>query len=192
MIGGALLFCLFSVLRPRVEWIYAPRAKHADAKHAPPLTTPGFFGWWPPIKAVSEQDLVEKIGLDAVVFLRFLKMLRNIFLCLTVLGCGVLIPVNLAAPNQHAPSGSQLSDVYVFIRITPSYIYGNILWAYVILLYAFNIVIYYFLWRNYGIITKLRRAYFESADYRSSLHSRTLLVGHEPLTAQVQPLILSS
>ena len=44
---------------------------------------------------MKEQDLVEKIGLDAVIFLRFLRMIRNMFVVLTILGCVILIPVTV-------------------------------------------------------------------------------------------------
>lgn len=43
---------------------------------------------------------MEKIGLDAVIFLRFLRMVRNIFLVLSVFGCGILIPVNLIGGSK--------------------------------------------------------------------------------------------
>lgn len=34
---------------------------------------------------------MEEIGLDAVVFIRFLRMIRGIFHILTIFGCGILI-----------------------------------------------------------------------------------------------------
>ena len=34
---------------------------------------------------------MEEIGLDAVVFMRFLHMIRSIFHILTIFGCGILI-----------------------------------------------------------------------------------------------------
>jgi hypothetical protein len=49
---------------------------------------------------VNESDLVEKVGLDAVIFLRFLRMLRNIFAVLTVVGLTLLIPVTLVGGSS--------------------------------------------------------------------------------------------
>lgn len=46
---------------------------------------------------VREAALVEEIDVDATVFLQFLKMSRNIFLSLTVVGCDMLIPVALTS-----------------------------------------------------------------------------------------------
>ncbi|KAE9973342.1 hypothetical protein BLS_003633 [Venturia inaequalis] len=105
---------------------------------------------------IEEQELVEKIGLDAVVFLRFLRMLRNIFLILAVIGCAVLIPINVT--GGHALY-SQWNNIATLMKFTPQYIFGQKFWAYVILAYVFQALV---------------------QDYRSSLHSRTLLVTHLP------------
>ena len=67
------------------------------------------------VKDVKEQELVEKIGLDAVLFLRFLKMIRDIFLVLTVFGCGILIPVTVVGGHgfyEHFNSVATLMKVY--------------------------------------------------------------------------------
>lgn len=102
-------------------------------------------------------------------------MLRNIFLILTIIGCAVLIPTTLSSP-AYVPSGENISDIYAFMRLTPQYLGGNVLYVYIVLAYVFTAVIFYFLWRSYRAVTRLRRTYFESADFRNSLHSRTLLV----------------
>ncbi|KAF2192555.1 hypothetical protein K469DRAFT_731063 [Zopfia rhizophila CBS 207.26] len=128
--GG--LFFVLCFIRPRNPNVYAPRAKHADEKHALLPMSRKPFGWFRAIKGVKEQELVEKIGLEAVMFLRFLRMLRNIFIVLTIFGCGILIHVDVGT-------------VCAFIFL------------------------------NYRAVLKLR-TYFNGSDYKSSLHSRTLLV----------------
>lgn len=169
--GG--LFLLFIYLRPRNSTIYARRAKHADSKHAPPPLEKSLFAWTGSVKKIEEQELVEKIGLDAVVFLRFLRMLRNIFLILAVIGCAVLIPINVT--GGHALY-SHWNNVATLMKFTPQYIFGQKFWAYVILAYVFQALVFFFIWRNYKSVLRLRRTYFNSQDYRSSLHSRTLMV----------------
>ena len=178
--GLCFLFCL---LRPRNSAVYAPRAKHADKRHAPPPIDKGFLSWIKPIRDVKEAALVEEIGVDAVIFLRFLKMTRNIFLCLTVVGCGMLIPIAVTGGSTYY---SQWKDIAVLMKITPQYIFGTRFWAYVIFAYAADIVIMFFLFVNYRAVTRLRRTYFESQDYQNSLHSRTLLVRHIPKAARTE------
>ena len=118
---------------------------------------------------------MEKIGLDAVVFLRITRMLRNMFLVLGLLGIAVMIPVNITQGNKSITNG-----LNAFSIMTPLYVWGRGLWAQVILAYLMDLVVMYFLWHNYRRIHKLRRAYFESPDYQRSLHARTLLIRDIP------------
>jgi hypothetical protein len=64
------------------------------------------------------------------------------------------------------------------MKFTPQYIFGPKFWAFVICSYLFQGTVCGFLWWNYRAVYRLKRAYFESADYQQSLHSRTLLVRH--------------
>lgn len=113
------------------------------------------------------------MGLDAVIFLRFLRTCRNIFLVLTIFGCGILIPVNLApGSNIYQAYG----NVAILMRFTPQYIFGSRFWAYVACAYVFDAVICGILYYNYVAVARLRQRYFQSETYQNSLHSRTLMV----------------
>lgn len=178
-----LLAAGFCLLRPRTNAVYAPRAKHADAKHAPPQLDTGLFSWITPIRNVKEQELVAKIGLDAVVFLRFLRMLRNIFVVLTVFGLAIILPVNLTGDMSGTPptrkrdaSSPTYYKISKFIRFTPQFGSGPKFWAYTFCAYFFDAIICTFIWWNYRKVVQLRRKYLQSPEYLSNLHSRTLMV----------------
>ncbi|KAK4939717.1 hypothetical protein LTR66_014977 [Elasticomyces elasticus] len=176
--GAALAAVAFSLLRPYNNVVYAPRQKHADSKHAPPPIGKGMLDWVQPVLKTKEEQMVEKVGLDATLFLRFTSMCRDIFLACSVVGCGILIPVNLVSGHG---TYSQWSDISVFSKLGPEYMYGSsAFWAYVVCAYVFDLIICYFLWWNYKAVTRLRRAYFENPEYQSSLHARTLLVTDIP------------
>jgi hypothetical protein len=150
--------------------VYAPRLKHADEKHAPPQLGKGFFSWVKPVIKTREPYFVEKVGLDATVFLRFTRMCRNLFLTMSIIGCAVMIPVNVSSSNSY---GTKLS---AFVLMTPQNVFGRAIWAHVICAWSFDIIIMIFLWWNYRAVARLRREYFESPEYQNSLHARTLLV----------------
>lgn len=135
------------------------------------------FSWLSAVKDVKEQELVDTIGLDAVVFLRFLRMIRNIFIVLTAVGCGILIPINVVGGS---PLYKQWKEIPTLMKFTPQYIFGRKFWAYVVVAYIIQATVCFFLWRNYRAVLKLRRAYFNTEEYKSSLHSRTLLVSLVP------------
>ncbi|KIW10507.1 hypothetical protein PV08_11471 [Exophiala spinifera] len=168
----ALLFCF---VRPRNTIIYAPRLKNADKDHAPPPLGRGLLGWVEPVNKASEPFLVDRIGMDAVIFLRFTRMLRNMFLILAFVGIAIMIPVNVTLGSKGASNGSS-----AFTIMTPLFIFGSGLWAQVVLAWFIDIVVIYFLWYNYRRVHQLRRAYLSSPEYQHSLHSRTLLVRDIP------------
>ncbi|KAL6163183.1 hypothetical protein ACJQWK_10774 [Exserohilum turcicum] len=174
---SGLLVIVFCFLRPRNSRVYAPRAKHADEKHRPIQLDKKPLSWLSAIKNVKEQDLVDKIGLDAVVFLRFLRMVRNIFLVLTVIGLVLLLPIDVAGG---ASFYKQWNNIATLMKFTPQYIFGKKFWAYVFFAYVIQATVCFFLWRNYIAVLKLRRAYFNTDEYKSSLHARTLLLTHVP------------
>ncbi|KAI9815257.1 MAG: hypothetical protein M1827_002737 [Pycnora praestabilis] len=157
--------------RPYNSVVYAPKLKHADDKHRPPPVGRGIFAWTTPLIKTHELELVYRAGLDATVFLRFTRMCRNLFLIMSVVGCGIMIPVNVASSDKAITGG-----LSAFATMTPMYIFGQALWAHVVCAWAFDIIIAYFLWRNYRAITRLRRQHFESPEYQASLHARTLMV----------------
>lgn len=186
-VGGSLLLNLaFCFFRPRTNAVYAPRAKHADEKHAPPRLGRGFFAWVAPIKDVKESRMVDMVGLDAVIFLRFLRMLRNMFLVLSVLGLAILLPLLLAGGHtvqsvskrqtSGADPNSTLDQVAWLMRLTPQYTFGPVFWGYTAIAYIFSAVVCFFIWWNYRAVLRLRRNYLTSPEYLSSLHARTLMV----------------
>jgi hypothetical protein len=169
-IGFTLLLAFgFSLLRPYNSVVYSPKLKIADERHAPPPMGKGMLAWVAPVLRTKEQDLVDLIGLDATVFLRILRMCRNIFLAITILGCGILIPINLSQ-GQKFPSSNAVS------KVTPVYTFGSANWGMTICAWLFNIILAGYLWWNYKAVLRLRRQYYDSPEYKSSLHARTLMV----------------
>lgn len=61
----------------------------------------GFLSWLPPLWRTTEDQLLDKVGLDAVAFLRFLRMISWLFLFVSVITCGALIPVNISYNYKH-------------------------------------------------------------------------------------------
>ena len=124
--------------------------------------------------------------MDAVVFLRFMRMIRNIFVIITLIGLAVILPVNLIHDNYGSPKvkrqqqGVNVSQISKFIQFTPQFGTGPKFWVYTVCAYVFDGVICFFIWWNYRKVVQLRRKYFQSAEYLSSLHSRTLMITHVP------------
>ncbi|POW20998.1 hypothetical protein PSHT_02948 [Puccinia striiformis] len=68
---------------------------------ATPKLDDGLFAWLKPLSKATEKELLAQIGLDAVVFLRFLRMCRWMCSLLALLACAMLIPCDVAYNLKH-------------------------------------------------------------------------------------------
>lgn len=176
-VGITLLITIaFSFLRPHHSIVYAPKLKYADQKHAPPTIGKGLFAWTTPILKLNELDLVDKIGLDATVFLRFTKMCRNMFAVIMIVSIGIVMPTNLITNGKSKWASIQGDgSKHFWMATTPQYTGITGLWVHVVCVWLVNGIVAFFLWRNYMGVTRLRRRFFESSEYLMGLHSRTLI-----------------
>lgn len=162
----------FSFLRPYNQSVYAPKLKHADEKHAPPPIGKKIWSWIPPLWNTGEAELVHHVGMDATVFLRFVRMCIFIFASISVFCIAILIPVYLNNADKQALANRDWIEV-----ITPLAVWGeSAYWAQVAVAYLITFTVMGFLWWNYRKVMLLRRNYFQSEDYQNSLHARTLMV----------------
>jgi len=170
----AAIFIAFCILRPFNQIVYAPRLRHADEKHRPPPMGKSLFAWWKPVFKTTEMEYMHTMGMDATVFLRIARMCRNMFLVLAVVGCGIVIPVNVFKSTVY-PGQTRGSKSIIFL-MTPKDLFGQAYWAFVLVAYAFDVIVCGFLWWTYRAIHQLRRTYMESPEYQNSLNARTLMV----------------
>jgi hypothetical protein len=174
------IFVVFLLVRPFNSTVYAPRLRHTDEKHRPPPLGKGLFAWYRPVFSNNEDQYMESIGMDATVFLRFARMCRNMFVVLAVVGCAIVVPINVVNSTQYQKDHLSEEGLQAIVLMTPQYLNGDILWAFVGIAYLFNFIVCGFLWWNYRAVHRLRRRYFESAEFQNSLNSRTLMVTEIP------------
>lgn len=184
-----LITILFSFMRPHNTVVYAPKAKYADDKHAPPKIGKGLFAWFGPVVTFRETQMVEKVGLDGTLFLRFTRMCRNIFAVITVVAVAALIPANVVSSGKNKQK-DQFEGNSFWVTSTPQFVQGGALWVHVVCAWVINAVVAFFLWWNYVAATRLRRQYFESTEYLQSLHSRTLMFTDIPPASRTDEGIL--
>ncbi|ORY14253.1 hypothetical protein BCR34DRAFT_672569 [Clohesyomyces aquaticus] len=174
-----VIFIAFVLLQPYNRTVYAPRLKHTDDKHRPPDLPRRPMGWFHAVFRTDEDSYVETIGMDATIFLRFARMCRNMFGVLSVVGCAILIPINITQ-NQKFTKTGHFKAATLILSMTPKDLFGQIWWAFVAVAWIFDIIICGFLWWNYRAVHRLRRKYMDSPDYQNSLHSRTLMITDIP------------
>ncbi|GHJ86379.1 hypothetical protein NliqN6_2781 [Naganishia liquefaciens] len=175
----------FSVLRPRDKRVYAPKVKYVQAAEEqdptlhlqpPPEISNGIFSWFSPVLHVAEKDMLQQIGLDGVTFLRCLRLLRVLFLAVSILVGGILLPINVVYNLKKVSANSRN---YLSL-LTIQNLDGNILWAHVAVVYVITLLVCYSVWYHWKKMILLRQAWFRSDEYQQRIYSRTLMVTQVP------------
>ncbi|KAF9486012.1 DUF221-domain-containing protein [Pholiota conissans] len=171
---------LFNFLRPKNKIIYEPKVKYHEGDKPPPRISDSLFGWLPPLVYTKEPELLDKIGLDAVAFLRFLRLMRWLFSGITILTCAILIPINVAYNLKNVPSKDR--DILSILTIRD--VGGEWLWAHVTVSYLITFLIVFCVNVHWKAMIRLRHTWFRSPEYLQSFYARTLQVRHVPKKLQ--------
>jgi hypothetical protein len=124
---------------------------------------------------VKGLELIDNIGLSAVGFLRFIRMMRSIFSLVALLTCVVLIPINVTYNFRHVPS----SDRNLFSILTIRDVRGNHLFGPVGMVYIITAVVTAVVWPYWSTIMRLCAQFFRFSKYARSSEP-VLTVMHVP------------
>ncbi|KAJ7772127.1 hypothetical protein DFH07DRAFT_216960 [Mycena maculata] len=170
----------FNLLRPRNKIIYEPKVKyHVGDSKRPPRMDDSICGWLPPLIHTKEPELVDKIGLDAAVFLRFGRLMRWLFTGVAALTCGILLPINVVYNIKADVQGRTILSAMTIRDLS-----GNILFVHVGVTYLITFLIMFCVYVHWNEMVKLRRAWFRSPEYLGAFYARTLTILHVPKSNQ--------
>ncbi|QRV84128.1 hypothetical protein RhiJN_12144 [Ceratobasidium sp. AG-Ba] len=173
----------FNILRPRNRVIYEPKVKYHEGDKAPPKISSGFFSWVSPLIHTKEPELLDKIGLDAVTFLRFLRLLRWSFTAVAAVSCLGLGPVDVFYNLKNVASGKR-NTLSMF---TIENVHDLSLYAHVVASYAITLIILGAMWWHWKKMVELRHMWFRSDEYLKSFYARTLMITQVPKKLQSDP-----
>ncbi|KAJ3020830.1 hypothetical protein HKX48_000130 [Thoreauomyces humboldtii] len=144
--------------RPGLTRVLYTRTE-TNRRESPPLPR-DLFGWVKPVWQLPEDYIAENVGLDAVMFLRFLRMCFVIICVLMCFLLPILLPVNYYGGRTNATdAANSLNSTNAVFKFGTAnlefYSFGNIpeassfLWAHIICAYAVSFVCYYFMFLDY-------------------------------------------
>ncbi|EER23976.1 hypothetical protein D8B26_002139 [Coccidioides posadasii str. Silveira] len=182
----AVEFLLFLALKGKLVRIYQPRTYLVPERERTAPSPPGLFQWIGPVFKTSNSEFIQKCGLDAYFFLRYLRMLLKIFIPLSLLILPTLLPVNKVDGRDrsflHGASGARYNvtglDQLAWGNVKPEN--SNRYWAHLIL--AVVVIVYVcavFFDELRGYI-RLRQAYLTSPQHRLRASATTVLVTSIP------------
>lgn len=136
-----------------------------------------------PVWRCPDDELVDKIGLDAVVFIRFIRQCRQIFILMGIIGCCILIPINVVTTIRAQPDGKMPTDKISMLTIA-EITDLKFLWAHVAGIWTFSAIMIFAVFHAYRSFLRYRIRYFESAAYQENMASRTLMLAGLPTSLQ--------
>ncbi|KAG0369611.1 hypothetical protein BGZ54_009420 [Gamsiella multidivaricata] len=173
---GLSSFLTFCFLRTRWTILYAPRSKLR--RHTPPVLSSTFFGWIPQLLRIPEAELIECVGLDAAMMLRFFTMSLKLFAACMIPGLLIILPINIYSASEgrlptdpdednefdpslpNAAPRHETSLLYLFAQFTFTWV--------------FSLLTIYVLWRTYEGYIDIRRRYL--LKRRKAIVNRTIMV----------------
>ncbi|GJJ76715.1 calcium permeable stress-gated cation channel [Entomortierella parvispora] len=176
-LGSFLTFC---VLRTRWTVMFAPRTNLR--RHTPPVLSSTFFGWIPQLLRIPEAEVLECVGLDAVMMLRFFTMAAKLFATCLIPGILIILPITSFSTDDSSTNDPRTGDpslpgkeprpgmslLYLFTHFTFTWL--------------FSLITLYAIWHTYEGYIAIRRAYL--LKRHKSITNRTIMVVGLPIHLQ--------
>ncbi|KAL4896863.1 hypothetical protein BDV59DRAFT_79647 [Aspergillus ambiguus] len=178
----AVEFLLFLVLKGKLLRIYQPRTYLVPDRERTAPSPPGLFRWTGPVFRTSSSEFIQKCGLDAYFFLRYLRMLLKIFVPLGCIILPVLLPLNKVGGKdqtfKNGTGGEQWNvtglDRLAWGNVTPEHTgryWGHLIMALFVIIYV--CAVFFDELRGY---IRLRQSYLTSPQHRLRASATTVLV----------------
>ena len=182
----AVQVVLFLLIKDRFARIYQPRTYLVPERERTKPTPPGWWAWIAPVLSTSNSDFVQKCGLDAYFFLRYLRTLLKIFVPAALVILPILIPLNLvdgrgarfALGQQENASNVTGLDQLAWGNVAPDH--TGRYWAHWLLALSLVIWICYVSFDELRGYIRMRQAYITSPQHRLRASATTVLVSSIP------------
>ncbi|RDW90593.1 putative DUF221 domain protein [Aspergillus mulundensis] len=179
----AVEFLLFLALKGKLTRIYQPRTYLVPDRERTEPSPPGLFHWISPIFRTSSSEFVQKCGLDAYFFLRYLRMLLKIFLPLGCIILPTLLTVNrVDGKNQSYKNGTETGDRWNVTGLD-QLAWGNVApenthryWAHLVMAIILIVYVCFVFFDELRGYIRLRQAYLTSPQHRLRASATTVLV----------------
>ncbi|KAF2858002.1 DUF221-domain-containing protein [Piedraia hortae CBS 480.64] len=168
--GFFVQLVLFMILRQKLTRVYRPRCYLVAERERVEAPQGGFFSWLLPLFTASNQTFIQKCGLDAYFFLRYIRMLVKFFFPVALIVLPILLPLNRYSGNE-----AKGMDRLAISNLAPKY-KKHRLWAHLILAAGVVIWFCYTVQRELRGYIKIRQSLLTSPQHRIQARATTVLV----------------
>ncbi|KAI9800119.1 MAG: hypothetical protein M1833_003446 [Piccolia ochrophora] len=171
-------FFLFLLIKGKFTRIYQPRTylvPQRERTNAPPS---GIIRWALPVFKTSNSEFIQKCGLDAYFFLRYLRMLLKIFVPLAFVILPVLVPLNRQGGKNTDGFNVTGLDQLAWGNVRPDQTQRY--WAHLVLAVLVVVYVCFTFFDELRGYVRLRQAYLTSPQHRLRASATTVLVTSIP------------
>lgn len=176
---------IFLLIKDRLARIYQPRTYLVPPRERTTPAAPGWFRWVKSVLSTSNSEFVQKCGLDAYFFLRYLRTLLKIFVPATFILLPVLLPLN--ALGGRGPDWALTHDGQANVTGLNQLAWGNVppakyrrYWGHWLMAFFFVVWICYVSYDELRNYIRMRQAYITSPQHRLRASATTVLVSAIP------------
>lgn len=160
---GFIGLIAFSLIRRRFKYVYQSNFIIHSTKLLSELSetqvqilnrlklSNSIFSWMTPCFRISDEEVFDLVGLDIFVYIRFVRLCLKFFLIILPYGLLVVLPLNIHG-TVDLQGMSSLSMGNIELK-------SNMYWAHLVGVWAYSIVIYFLLYREWQIFTHYRQVY---------------------------------
>ncbi|KFZ19288.1 hypothetical protein V501_00727 [Pseudogymnoascus sp. VKM F-4519 (FW-2642)] len=188
--SSAVQILIFTLIKDKLSRIYQPKTYLVPERQRTSPPPRGAFRWIASIFTYKDTEIINKCGLDAYFFLRYLQTLLFIFVPLACLLLPILLPLNYLSGRNFAASDARESsdndnipaglDVLAWGNISPNK--TSRYWIHLILAVVVVIWICCVFFAELRVYVRVRRDYLTSAEHRLRASATTVLVTDIPST----------
>ncbi|KAG0210463.1 hypothetical protein BGX28_009273 [Mortierella sp. GBA30] len=153
-----------------LQYLYSPRCR-LKVNPSPPMSMK-FLGWINPTIKIPEEFYIANVGLDAVMFLRFLRMCLHFCLFNAFVVGVILLPI-----HYYGTKGLEEVPRFSISNIQDD---SNVLWAHVFLTYVVTVSWMFLLFKNYWQWMDLRREYTLQRIRQGEIAERSIFISRLP------------
>ncbi|KAJ2710328.1 phosphate metabolism protein 7 [Coemansia spiralis] len=182
LVLAVAIFIAFCVLRPRFKRVYAPRTYavgkeyvvllgHAALKRSASIGG-GVLAWIPAVLRLREDKIIERVGLDTYMFLRYMRSMFVIFTVLSILSLVTILPVNITG-------GQNVSGMAVLTiaNVDPE---SKNLWVHIVFFMVFVAWVLRNIFLELQVYTRLRIWWLTHPRHADKVGASTIMVSPLP------------
>ncbi|KAF9261249.1 DUF221 family protein [Marasmius fiardii PR-910] len=167
----------FIILKAKLGRIYSPRTFLPPPDKRSQELPKGWWKWLPATLTSPTSEIIHKNGLDAYMFLRFLKMLCTIFVLYTVASFAIIVPIHIVGLPESKHDIERIS--WTNVQIQDSEVQTRFS-AHVVVVYLMTFFIFYMIGREMTLFIHQRHEFLISSTYSRLAQARTVLITSVP------------